>query len=549
MSRWKTLFATAVVLAALCLLLARTRWKDSHSEETATGVEELRFAHWNMESGVREALQEVVERYQTLQLSKGRLVRVVQMPIPRRMYPTWARTQLIGGTPPEIMLSMNGTDDQITARFFRPLREDINQPNPYNKGTPMEGLRWRDTFWDRMTISGFNFHLSEHYSIPFATFTTRVFMNRTLLARLRAAYPERVARLRLGPDEAPLDWASFHELCELAAQRSREHGDLIPLAGSYRQASYVLSLAGENQTQRLLLSLPDFADLRVNYQNLIVDVAKGRWSLEDPLMRKGLGLMREIGRYMPPGFMQLEEDDAIFSFVTGRALMMTVGTWNAPSLLAQINRAFEVSVFRLPLPLAGDTGPGDGVLGPFSEEDSVPSGFLGVISLHSRRKQALALDFLRFLTSVDENYRFASRSHWLPAVRGGTVPDALKAYMPLQDGYPRGISGHFNNHEFEQLMRSELHLLFSPEGGVDAYLRRYREQFPGTAKLSLDNANNDQIRGSRMQDAAILARWWTTLRAQPGAPNLVGLDVDRQLSNEVSLVWRLSQMSDTSPKP
>lgn len=503
------LVATVILLAfyGASIVLVAMRGRESSGDSSSRPIPVLRFAHWNLESGVREAFDEVARNYERACAARGQPVRVHQIAIPRRVYWSWAKSQLIGGTAPEIMLSMNATDDQMTAAYFRPLTDVIAEANPYNRGTSLEGIAWRNTFGDGMAISGFNFVLGRHYSIPFATFTTRVFVNLDLLGDL--LQDPRFAPIAPLLDERglPSRWDAFLALCHALPPGARFHGTpLLPLAGSDDQAQFLLSHAFESQTQRYLFEVAPFPDGRPNSQHLMVRLLQGDWHFDSAPVRSGAALMREVGRALPPGFLQLKQDDAIFQFTSGRAVMMVIGTWNAPSIETQIGGRFRVAAFRMPLPGTDHPRFGSGVLGPFSESDAVPSGFLGVVSLHPREAQDRAIDFLRFLTSVPVNIAFSDRTGWLPAVSGPGVepPARLRSYLPVVDGYPRGLSLSLNDTDFRRLMQVNLHLLFSREDGVDRFIEAQQNGARATAITALRRVNRDQQNGFRTGDVGVL---------------------------------------------
>ncbi len=108
----------------------------------------IRFCHWQLETGVRDAVAAIIRRYEQL----NPRVHVVQIAIPGGVagatYTTWVLTQMAAGSGPDLVQYDAFHPD--VPRLFQPIGAEVNEPNPYNRGTPLAGVRWRDTFVDGM---------------------------------------------------------------------------------------------------------------------------------------------------------------------------------------------------------------------------------------------------------------------------------------------------------------------------------------------------------------------------------------------------------------
>ncbi|MFZ9683603.1 MAG: carbohydrate ABC transporter substrate-binding protein, partial [Cephaloticoccus sp.] len=106
----------------------------------------IRIAHWQIEEGPPAAMDALIERYEELNPH----INVEQVMVPGNVYKQWLRTQLIGGESADIIEfgSFIGGVSDIPPRFFDPISSYLEESNPYNVGTPLEGVRWRDTFVD-----------------------------------------------------------------------------------------------------------------------------------------------------------------------------------------------------------------------------------------------------------------------------------------------------------------------------------------------------------------------------------------------------------------
>ena len=175
MKRERLLNTIGFALLAACFIVALVRVFNRNAEEAQPGTITIRFAHWQLESGLRDAFDEVARKY--MEAHPG--IRVEQLAIPERTYAQYYRTQLIGATAPDIFAIGFGNNDEILARFFTPLTPWLERPNPFNVGTELEGIPWRDTFIDGLN-SKYNQNLLDYYMISTAMFTIRVYYNKTL---------------------------------------------------------------------------------------------------------------------------------------------------------------------------------------------------------------------------------------------------------------------------------------------------------------------------------------------------------------------------------
>ena len=79
-------------------------------ETTITGDKKIiRFAHWQLEGGIVDALNEACRLYEQLHPD----VDVEQIEVPERAYVQWVRTQVVGRTAPDLILT-----DSETCRWW-----------------------------------------------------------------------------------------------------------------------------------------------------------------------------------------------------------------------------------------------------------------------------------------------------------------------------------------------------------------------------------------------------------------------------------------------
>src|SRR5688572_4566704 len=117
--------------------LAVVRVFTRTARESRAGVTTLRIAHFYLEPGLREAFAAVAADYHRL----NPRVQVEQVAVPERVFRSWINTQLLGGTAPDLVLLDGGVFGMDHfARYFLPLNQAVDRPNPYNAGTPLAAL-------------------------------------------------------------------------------------------------------------------------------------------------------------------------------------------------------------------------------------------------------------------------------------------------------------------------------------------------------------------------------------------------------------------------
>lgn len=451
-------------LLIVAYLIAIANTLRIRSEEMDPNVPVIRICHWQLELGVRDALNVLARDYEKEFYERtGRRVRVIQNAIPERAYRQYVTTQCIGGTAPDLIQYGSQLDMRFMNRYFIPLSEIVNQPNPYNKGTELEGVPWIDTFNDGLN-SALDQDGVEYLGIGFSAFTQRLFYNRTLM------------REATGSPDVPRGFREFIATCEKLQDWARrregreEKDDFVPIAGGRYQIPQFLGKFREAVTLRFAFEKDvNYDGLATGYETLFAYL-RGRHSFTDPAFRALNEMIRATTRYFIPGFTQMDRQDAVFRFTQGNAAFIASGSWDAMTLIHQSE--FEVGVVDLPIPTRADPEFGHLVSGPTKEE--LGTGFLlGLTNFYDRdipgwedvpgfkpgpvRKIELTLDFLHFMTTRENNQRFNRICSWIPVIRGARPLPVLEAFMPDDEGYwganPTNM-GQESENLYEQ-MRSE----------------------------------------------------------------------------------------------
>jgi ABC-type glycerol-3-phosphate transport system substrate-binding protein len=544
--RWAGFVA---VLALTGAMIAQVLLREATRAAPEPDVVTIRFSHTLLHAGLRDALDRVARDYERLQADRGRRVRIEQIAIPAPSYKPWLRTQLVGGTAPEIILNQYDIDDVLTARYLVPLSDLVNRPNPHNAGSPLEGQRWRDTFFDGLRIAGFNFPLAEHYGIPISASTNRMFANRRLLEALLARPENAALRARLGPDLGPDTFADFLALCEAVRPFAENLGHpLVPIAASDANALPIVERLFASQTQRLNETWSALSDFGAGSETTRIDMMAGTKSVRDPAFVSGFRLIRDVARFFQPGFLQLRRDDASFAFSQERALMIAANSWDAPSFRELIAGRFDLVVFPIPTPEPSTPGYGSFVLGPISEADTVPQGTFSLTNIHPAERTALALDFLHYLSSHAGNQTFVDASGWLPSVISVRPAPATAAFMPVVKGFPGGPLHHFNDADLRRVFQTHAFRLFGPAGSVERFLETYEPAYRRELRPGLERAVRNSFANLRQQDSVMAAHWWLgerTPEAHPQAADKLSTLVDSSHGNEVSQAYYLRLLSET----
>ncbi len=371
----------------------------------------LTFAHWQLEDGFREGFEDAIKEYERIKAEQGVKVKVVQTTVPVRGYAQWFLTQLIGGDCADV-IELSGNDD-IRNQYFTPLSQYLGDPNPYNKGTPLEGMPWRDTFADDM-ITALSQQYSEYFGVSTFVMTTRMYVNVDL-------YEKAMGHKRM--PETLQEWLD-------ACKKIQEYGKkvdrpLIPIGvrgfdkGTIGQ---ILNHYNDQINASYNDSISDYAYGTSNYE-IYKRIAEKDPRVDLDRFLQPVEITTAIGRYFAKGFSAIDLEQTKFLFNSGNVAFFIDGTWNAFSMVNNSN--FKVDV--IPIPSIGKKpglisvpgireGAKYNYLGRMTEVGGGLGGLFGIPK--STKHPELALDFLHFITS----YRISQltmirHSKWLSPLK------------------------------------------------------------------------------------------------------------------------------------
>jgi ABC-type glycerol-3-phosphate transport system substrate-binding protein len=390
-------------------------------EESPPGTVTIRIAHWQFETGVREAIRQQAAEYQKLHPN----VRIAQETIPEPVYPTWMTTNLLGQTAPDIVeVPFGKMPDEIILsfhnRYFLPLTPYVGRPNPYNKGDKdLENLPLRATFKDGMRMSYVK-EMQEYMVMPLSLFGTRIFYNRDLLKKLT------------GLSEPPKEYRAFLATCEKIAAQSDASGQrYAPIANSKEHIWAWDGMMFNPLTYPLLRRIDFNRDAKVGLDEFFVGVKSGRIDFHHPALVARYQMMREVYNQSQPGYTGVALQDAVFLFAQQRAVFLSTGTWDARSLQSQAGKNFEIGICDFPRPTPDDQVYGKLLEGPVYEEPE--RGFPFAITRTSPHAEQ-ALDFLLFLAAKKQNQELNQTMGWIPVIKGTQMDDFLKPFEPCLEG-------------------------------------------------------------------------------------------------------------------
>ena len=481
------LLGAAYLASAVFILRHRQTPADPHGPPRVV----IRFAHWQLESGMREAFDLIARHYMALHPD----VRVEQFAVPGRVYRQWLSTQLAAGTVPDLV-SFNSTDQSDVARLprnFQPITRWVDEPNPYNAGTKLANVPWRLTFLDggrnRATYID---QYRNYYAVGLSTHSMRIFYNKDLL------------RAITGSDETPKDFRAWLELGKKV--RAYRPG-LVHVAGAHENTIWLMPTLVNQAMSRWVLAGDHELRFATTGFDLFGDLVAGRWDLRSREMQTALRIMRAFGSEMSPGFLQLDRDSAMRAFLRGEAFSIPNGTWDYPTMRATAK--FGIGAFRLPLPGPDDPEYGGYALLPIS--DGGASTAMPFYLARQSRHPDVAIDFLRYVTSMEGNRLFSQASHWMPSVEGVEIAPELQPFKQNNHGYvvsdvqngPQLLNGP--GAAYTQLLETNLHVLYSPDGGVEAYTRALEPRFRATVESDLRRQVHVQRENLRRRDTSLAA--------------------------------------------
>ena len=389
-------------------------------------VKTITFAHWQLEDGFRNGFDEAIKLFEEYKAKQGQKVKVIQLTVPIQGYGQWFMTQLVGGDPADL-IELLGTSD-IRNQYFTPLSQYIGSPNPFNKGTPLEGIPWKDTYVDDMR-GGLDPIYAEYYGIGVFIHTCRMYVNMDMLQKAT------------GSRKLPQTLTEWLNICEKMRAYGKKIGKpIIPIGVRGFDRGTLSQLLGYYQSQLnsdLNDSLPEFCS-DVASVDILDGLRQGKLSKEKQLA--AINILTEIGNYFCDGFPSTDLEQTKFLFFAGNVGFFPEGTWNAFSMIN--NSPFEVEIIDVPV-IGPDHKYSKFFAGRPSEQGVGVGGLFGIPK--ATKNFNLAFEFLQFITSWKINQMtMVEHSKWLASVKKVDYTGIMKKMQPLPGSKRANITFPFS---------------------------------------------------------------------------------------------------------
>lgn len=521
--RW--INATTVGLTVLVLTVVASVVQVVRASRAAApqGKTVLRIAHWQLEAGYRDSLAIAIKDYQRLHPD----VHIEQVGITEKVYGQWLNCQLISGEAPDLAemgMTNRASDDSYTLRYFQPLSEIVARPNPYNVGTPLEGVAWKESFIDGMR-GGYRPQLLEYYSIPTTMSTTRVYVNVDLLEKAT------------GSPETPKTYSQYLEACRKLEEYGVRTGEKIIAASScYKMEDWmIMAKYRTGFTSKFEVELDANLDGTITPLETYVGYMKDQVSFKSPEVVAYYEAMLAMADTLGKGFAAVDRQQAQFRFNQGQTAFLVTGSWDAAGLKRRFDKlGWRLAVIDNPLPGKGEKW-GELISGPPNEAGNAGSGNYGVYRFS--KNQAVAVDFLKYLTSYKANADFNNRALWLPIVIGAEVDPLMKPFIPKSDGYTAKIDLKIGSQVANVLAGQET-LYFNREVGYDQLVAEVDKtirdaNFGGEKAFSIEY---DRVMNDARSHERVLANMSARMLLGNGAATAGETDAEAQSKYRKALI-------------
>jgi ABC-type glycerol-3-phosphate transport system substrate-binding protein len=256
--------------------------------------------------------------------------------------------------------------------------------------------------------------------VGLSAFTVRFLYNETLLRRIT------------GTATPPATFEEFVKVCgEIGEYGAKQSPPIQAVASSAYSATQFEAYLLPSLVGNLSFDLDFSRDGSLTIQEKIFGYLNGDYSFaKSQDLRLAHELFRELARHFAPGFMATQRDESLRQFKQQRAVFFVSGSWDVPSL--SHDSAFPISVMGFPLPDASSPTCGPFYDGAYSEAET-QTGF-GFSIAQSSKHPELALDLLRYLTSLKANEALNRDIQWIPVIQGAEATDLLKGFVPRVEG-------------------------------------------------------------------------------------------------------------------
>lgn len=340
-------------------------------------------------------------------------------------YPSWAMTQFISGTAPDIMQSFPWKAHQWGAElgYLVPLRKYLNRPNPHDPRDAKRYPTWMSCLYEELLEHNADPYYGEIWTIPISLNTQRFYYNKDIFKR----YDLKV----------PRTFTEMGEVCRHVRERSA--GTIVPIAMPSDGAWLDYLGAGVNSDTLDRFDLIR-KDANVTEAEELVAALRGMWNCRTEQLYSFHKLLKKMndGGWFQEGWTGFDLNQCDNLFANGRAAMIREGYWMKEGFDKRIAGAFEFGVMREPYidkEFAGrDLGRMLEMMGSYGSEVAVTR------SCADRGRLAAAIDFLQWVTSPEVAIKLSGRRGAMPSTRDldASLPAETRVFKPEVGGRPGG---------------------------------------------------------------------------------------------------------------
>lgn len=519
----------AIVLLIVTFAVSLSFVAMQGHETSSSGKVVLTLAHWQLELGVKDGLDYMARKYNQSEERKRRgmpEIEFKQIPIPDAGYSQWLTTQLMGGSPPDLVeLGMYDYEMKLrySAYYMVPITKEIFQPNPYNTGTDLEAMPWKNTFIDGMG-EGVR-ELREYYTVGLSSFSGRLYFNRNLLRTVTQRLVD-AGKIPKMLDEPPNNLDDFLALCDRIGELKDDDGrSFLPIAGSKYQFDMMNGNIVAPQTTVFLKEVDRNFDGIASADETLFAFLEGKLSFEDPRIKKIMTLSSELAKRFPPGWNGLLRDDGVMQFLQWRSVFIVTGSWDGGMLIEQARTAkhsFAVGITQFPVAKSIDPA----VMGRRPYEQPAMGFPFGLTK--TCKHPDVALDFLRFLTAQKNNQELNEKIGWIPCILGAKPSGFMSAFEPNFYGIRSGLAFNLGGQSFKtfEQITQLLQIGEDPQGrpyGIEDWCRDMPAKWLPAAVIDYeqrDETGRDML--PAQEAAAALLRATMLLKNKPDPPAMIG---------------------------
>jgi ABC-type glycerol-3-phosphate transport system substrate-binding protein len=308
-------------------------------------------------------------------------------------YEEWLVTQFTGGTIPEIVWYQRGyVARDYTKGWLVNLTKYLKEtPNPYVPGNQ----KWIDVFQPPVIASG-TAPDGNIYLITGDIVGTGMFYNKSMFAKVGVAVPN--------------TWKEFTEVQKklkaagyIPFSMSMDLAGGVQLWGSWstREVQDVVYDSKMSEIKGVKEPVPHTWKPGENLQPpvMVRALKKGTYSAKDPQFKEMLRILKDWSQYWPDGFWAVPPADVYRLWITEKAAMAWLGSWNNKPLNFDPLRKFEWGVFPKFPTITKETSPYGG--SEFPAMAGVGGVFQYTIAAAAEKRGVLdaTVDWMKYITA------------------------------------------------------------------------------------------------------------------------------------------------------